>query len=121
MAQQGNADPEILKRFKWMLRDKNLTQMELSERLNFSRTYVSSIVVGRSEMSGSFLRALAFDGWNIQWILTGQGKDQRPGSKSEFEEAIQKVKLAEEKIDKLEFLVDRLEVMLRKPTQERQL
>ena len=59
MAQQGNADPEILKRFKWMLRDKNLTQMELSERLNFSRT--------------------------------------------------------------LEFLVERLEVMLRKPTQERQL
>jgi|19_taG_2_1085344.scaffolds.fasta_scaffold04935_3 transcriptional regulator with XRE-family HTH domain len=68
-------DAQIAQRFQYLVREKNLTQQEISSDLNFSRSYISAILTGRSEMSGRILRALANAGWDIHWILTGKAKD----------------------------------------------
>jgi len=68
-------DQEIAQRFQYIVREKNLTQNEVAELLNFSRPYISSVLTGRNELSGRLLRGLANAGWDIHWILTGKAKD----------------------------------------------
>jgi len=101
-------DPEIIKRFQHLMRQKNLTQTEIAERLRFSRTYISSIIAGRSDFSGAFLKALAFDGWPITWILTGQSEDQST------EDWKTRAERAEEKLKLLDYHVQRLEKLVKK-------
>ena len=83
-----------------------MTQTEIAERLRFSRTYISSIIAGRSDFSGSFLKALAFDGWPVTWILTGKAEDQ---SMKDWE---QRALDAEEKLKLLSYHVQRLEELI---------
>ena len=96
-------DPEIIKRFQHLMREREVTQAELAEALGFSRTYISSILVGRSDMSGAFLKSLAFNGWPIEWILTGK-VDQ-------WKERAEK---AEKKLELLDYHVQRLEKLVQK-------
>ena len=105
-------DAEILKRFQHLMREKNLTQTEIAERLRFSRTYISSIIAGRSDFSGSFLKALAFDGWPVTWILTGKAEDQS------MEDWEQRALDAEEKLKLLIYHVQRLEELITKKSSQ---
>tara|TARA_Y100000589_G_scaffold299946_1_gene309738 strand:- start:82 stop:399 length:318 start_codon:yes stop_codon:yes gene_type:complete len=82
-------DAEIAQRFQHLMREKNFTQQELAELLNFSRPYISSVLTGRNEMSGRILRALANHGWDIHWILTGKAKESTCDRCAELETRLQ--------------------------------
>ena len=100
-------DPEIIKRFQHLMRDREITQAELAEVLGFSRTYISSILVGRADMSGAFLKSLAFNGWPIEWILTGK-----------IDQWKERAEKAEKKLELLEYHIQRLEELITKSSQK---
>jgi len=101
-------DIEIIERFQRLIRDKQISQMDLAKELGFSRTYLSSIITGRSDFSGAFIKALFKKGWPVKFLMTG---------KKEVEDADvwQKRALkAEEKLKLLEHYIERLEKLVKK-------
>ena len=101
-------DPEIIQRFQDLIKERNLNQIELAKELGFSRTYLSSILTGRSDFSGAFIRALYEKNWPVNFIMTGQ---------TETADAIkwkERALKAEEKLKLLEHYVMRLENLVKK-------
>ena len=110
----SRGDPEIIKRFQHLMRQKDLTQSEIAEKLGLSRTYISSIIAGRSDVSGKFLKALAFEGWPVTWMLTGKADQLESVSSEEWKSRAEK---AEKKLELLEYHIQRLEELITKSSQ----
>ena len=101
-------DPEIIQRFQDLIKERNLNQIELAKELGFSRTYLSSILTGRSDFSGAFIRALYEKEWPVHFIMTGNSQTE---DASKWKERALK---AEEKLKLLEHYVMRLENLVKK-------
>ena len=104
---KSKTDPEIIQRFQELIKGMGLNQNELAKELGFSRTYLSSILPGRSDFSGAFIRALYKKKWPVTYIMTGESESE---DAREWKDRALK---AEEKLKLLEFHVERLEKLVK--------
>lgn len=74
MSRKGES-PEIVERFRQALSQTAKTQLELADAIGYSKSFVAQIATGKSLMSGSFLKALIDEGYDVVWILTGRRTD----------------------------------------------
>ena len=105
---KSKQDPEIIKRFQELIKEKKLKQEDLGKELGFSRTLLSAVLTGRSDFSGAFIRALYEKGWPVHFIMTGNSQTE---DASKWKERALK---AEEKLKLLEHYVMRLENLVKK-------
>ena len=105
---KNKTDPEIIQRFQDLIKERNLNQIELAKELGFSRTYLSSILTGRSDLSGAFIRSLYEKKWPVNFIMTGESESK---DAMKWKERALK---AEEKLKLLEHYVMRLENLVKK-------
>ena len=92
-------DTEIINRFRNLLKKKGETQQEVANKLGYSRAYIAQILSGRALISGSFLKALLENDYDIQWILVGKS------DKEQKIELIKELEIQNEYINKLENLL----------------
>lgn len=83
---------EITERMKEEIRKKGLTQLQLADAIGMERSYISKVMNGKALPSGYFLICLAQQGWDVGYILSGNG------SKAD----------TVERLEKMEFLVESL-------------
>ena len=69
-------NPECGKRLKSLLKEKNMTGMELAERIHCTQQHVSRLVRGKASITPSTAQQICkvFPGINVGWIL---GVDER--------------------------------------------
>ena len=92
------------------MKEKELTQTEVAELCNFSRTYICSIIAGRSDFSGTLLKALFREGWPVKYIVTGERESLLADLEAWEERALK----AEKENELLNFHVERLEKLIKK-------
>lgn len=67
---------EVSTRLKALLKALNTNQLKLSKATGITQTYISSIILGKADISREVLRKLAlkYPNINLTWLLTGQGE-----------------------------------------------
>lgn len=63
---------DVLERFVKYREQRNISQNELAQMLRISQSYVSKMEVGKARISFEILTALYQQGWDIDYIITGQ-------------------------------------------------
>ena len=63
---------DVLERFVKYREQRNISQNELAQMLCISQSYVSKMEVGKARISFDILTALYQQGWDIDYIITGQ-------------------------------------------------
>ena len=89
---------EITERMKEEMKKVGLTQLQLADAIGMERSYISKVMNGKALPSGYFLICLAQQGWDVGYILSGNGK--RGDSLK--------------RIEQLEFYVEQLERLVKK-------
>jgi transcriptional regulator with XRE-family HTH domain len=70
-------------RLREIIEDLGLTQTAFARKIGLKAAYVTNIVNGHKELSGSVLESIAekYAGvYNIGWLISGQGEMLLPGS-----------------------------------------
>lgn len=67
---------EVSTRLKALLKALNTNQLKLSKATGITQTFISSIILGKADISREVLRKLAlkYPNINLTWLLTGQGE-----------------------------------------------
>ena len=88
--------PGVLERLKECVKD--LKHEEIAEQWGLSRSYVGQVLSNRARISATVLRALVKHGYDIHYILLGEGKE----SSDELEKVKEELKRAKDLIESLE-------------------
>lgn len=98
-------------RLRLILEDLQMTNTEFGRSIDESQGYVSYMVNGHRDLSGSFLEKFAEhygDRYSLRWLLTGIGEMQEKGSEVREPKASYKPTIAD-RVMRLEMHWDRVQ------------
>lgn len=97
--------PEKGNRLRKIIEHTGLSQTKFALKAGLRPNYITSIVNGYKDLSGSILETIAFqygNKYNIGWLLTGNGKMLLEPEESAIQEPMFQYRTIEERIQALE-------------------
>ena len=81
---------DLTTRFRKLIKDQNMTQKSFCLKTGISTGHLSKVLTGNAIPSGAMLFAIAKEGYDVNYILTGSSYSKKL---SERDEEIDKLKL----------------------------